>query len=136
MTPAEMAALHKAAFTQSRPWSAEEFASLLGTPGAFAIGDTRTFALVRITLDEAELLTFATHPGHQRQGHARRLMTDWQDEAARRGAARAFLEVAEDNVPALGLYLSGGYSVAGRRRGYYPRPGHTPADALVLTREI
>lgn len=136
MTPAGMAALHRAGFTQSRPWSEAEFAGLLATPGTFACGDARGFALVRVIADEAELLTLTTHPAHRRQGHARALMDRWQTQAAAQGAARAFLEVAADNAPALALYERAGFRRAGLRRAYYARAGGRAADAVVMTRAL
>lgn len=131
-----MAALHLAAFTQSRPWSEGEFRDLLSLPGTFATGDTSAFALVRVVLDEAELLTIATHPEHRRRGLARALMARWQAEAAALGATCAFLEVAEDNPGARSLYDACGYTEAGRRRRYYARPDGMAADALIMSREI
>lgn len=131
-----MAAIHAAAFEQSRPWSAGEFASLLSHPGVFAVGDLRAFALVRVVLDEAELLTIATHPDAHRQGLARALMDTWQTEAARRGARRAFLEVALDNDAARALYASCGYIRTGLRPAYYPRTGAHAADAVIMARDL
>lgn len=130
-----MAAVHAAA-TDDRPWSEDEFASLLDSPGCFAAGDARAFALVRVILDQAELLTIATHPDHRRQGLARALMADWQAAAARRGATRAFLEVAADNAPARALYDVCGYEAAGLRRGYYRRPTGPAADAVLMARTL
>lgn len=131
-----MATLHLAAFTQSRPWSEVEFRDLLTLPGTFATGDARAFALVRVVLDEAELLTIATHPDHRRQGLARDVMVRWQDQAAARGATRAFLEVAADNPGAISLYETCGYARAGCRKGYYARARGPAADALIMSREI
>ena len=135
LTPEAMARTHAAAM-QSRPWRAEEFAALLSHPGTFALGDTACFALVRVIADEAELLTIATHPGHRRQGLARACMAAWMAEAAARGAAQAFLEVAHDNAPALALYQAMGFSRSGLRPGYYPRPDAPAADAVVMTRAL
>lgn len=133
---ATFAALHHAAFTQSRPWSANEFDDLMGMSGCFAIGDPCAAALVRVVADEAELLTIATHPDHRRQGRARQLMDQWQAMARDRGAERAFLEVAEDNPAAIALYSACGFTTAGRRRGYYPRPSAPAADAVIMTRDL
>jgi ribosomal-protein-alanine N-acetyltransferase len=131
-----MAAAHAAAFTQSRPWSAAEFTSLLESPLVFAAGDTRAFALVRVIADEAELLTIATHPDFQRRGLARALMDQWQAEAAARGAASGFLEVAADNSAALALYEACGFETSGLRRGYYKRADGTAADAVLMQRPL
>lgn len=131
-----MAATHAAAFTGSRPWDAAEFAALLDQEFCFAVGDARCFALVRALAGEAELLTIATHPDHQRQGLARACMADWQARAHERGATRAFLEVAADNTAAIALYKMCGFEAAGLRRGYYRRAGQSPVDALVLSRDL
>ncbi|KIC11801.1 alanine acetyltransferase [Leisingera sp. ANG-M1] len=136
LTPEQMAAAHAAAFTQSRPWSADEFASLLESPLAFAAGDARCFALVRVIADEAELLTMATDPDHQQQGLARTCMAAWESIARERGAAEAFLEVAADNAPAQALYRTCGFAECGRRAGYYRREGAEPADAVLMRKAL
>ncbi len=136
LTPEDMATTHAAAFTQSRPWRAEEFSALIQLPGCFAIGDAACFALVRVIADEAELLTIATAPAQRRQGRARICMAAWMAEAATRGATRAFLEVAHDNVAALSLYETMGFHRSGLRRGYYPRTGAVAVDAVVMSRPL
>lgn len=99
-------------------------------------GDARCFALVRVVADEAELLTIATRPDQQRRGLARGCMAAWMAEAAARGAAQAFLEVAEDNAPARALYARLGFAETGRRRGYYGRDGAPAVDAIVMARAL
>ena len=136
MNPHEMAAIHAAAFSQSRPWSADEFAEFLAQPAVFACESGQSFALVRVIADEAELLTIATHPSVQREGRARELMHMWQSEAVRRGAQHAFLEVAADNSAAQHLYLSCGFVQAGLRKDYYARAGGRAADAVIMTRDL
>ncbi|MEW2913110.1 GNAT family N-acetyltransferase [Leisingera sp. JC11] len=136
LTPAQMAATHAAGFTQSRPWSALEFAALLDSPLIFAAGDARCFALVRVIADEAELLTIVTDPAHQRQGLARACMAGWESLACARGAAEVFLEVAEDNAPAQALYRSCGFAECGRRAGYYRREGANRADAILMRKSL
>ncbi|NCO20662.1 MAG: GNAT family N-acetyltransferase [Rhodobacterales bacterium] len=135
MTPAEMAAIHAAAMSTPRPWSGGEFAALLALPGTFATDIVpHAFALGRVTLDEAELLTLATHPDHRRLGLARAHLAAFHHRAAACGAARAFLEVAADNAPARALYDAAGYTTAGTRRGYYTGANGAAVDALVMVR--
>lgn len=136
MTPQTLAALHAAAFSATRAWSADEFASLLKHPGTFSVGDTRSFALVRTVLDEAELLTIATAPDMRRQGLARATLLAGEMQAKDQGATRIFLEVAEDNAPAIALYTSAGYSQIGRRPGYYVPKNGAPVAALVLHKSL
>lgn len=131
-----MAVLHAAAFTQSRPWSTSEFAGFLGQPSCFTVGDNRCFALIRTIVDEAELLTIATHPDYQNQGLATKIMGNWLHLAAQRGAARAFLEVAADNQVAIALYARSGFSPCGRRPGYYHRKGQDSVDAVVMAHDL
>jgi [ribosomal protein S18]-alanine N-acetyltransferase len=136
MTPDDMATCHAAAFDQSRPWSAKEFADLQANAFTFACGDSRCFALVQAIAGEAELLTIATHPTFQRQGLARQCMEIWHGEAVIRGATRAFLDVAADNPAAIALYERHGYTPCGQRRGYYQRQGADPVDAIVMERRL
>lgn len=136
MSPEDLARLHAAAFDLDRPWTAAEFAGLLAAPGALLLGNARAMLLARVALDEAELLTLATDPAHRRRGLAAGLLAAFHDAASARGATRAFLEVAEDNLPARALYDRAGYAPAGRRPRYYARPGARPAAALVLARPL
>jgi ribosomal-protein-alanine N-acetyltransferase len=52
------------------------------------------------------------------------------DRARTAGATVAFLEVAEDNPAAQGLYRKLGFRVVGRRNDYYKRR-HGPAVAAL-----
>jgi ribosomal-protein-alanine N-acetyltransferase len=90
------------------------------------------FLLARIAADEAEVLSLGVAPQCQRHGLARRLLAALRDELQGKGAKRLFLEVAADNTPAVGLYLSFGFREVGRRRAYYARRGAAAADAVVL----
>ena len=86
----------------------------------------------RVIGPEAELLTLATDPAARRQGLARTLMARFEAEARARGAQTLFLEVAENNVPALALYSGCGYARAGRRPAYYRMENAQPVAALLL----
>lgn len=136
MTPEEMAALHAAAFTQSRPWSADEFAALLASPFCFLVGDAKSFALGRAIADEAELLTIATHPDARRLGLAHDRLSAFEQGARSRGATSAFLEVAADNPAAVALYTAQGYLRTHRRKAYYARPDAPAVDALIMRKTL
>ncbi len=132
MTPETLAAVHARAFVEERAWTAAEFATLLAQSSALVAGDARSFVLGRVALDEAEVLTLATDPGHRRQGLARAALADFEARAVARGAARVFLEVAEDNTAARALYSGASYRQVGRRAGYYAGG----VAALVLEKRI
>jgi ribosomal-protein-alanine N-acetyltransferase len=136
MTAEDLAITHAAAFTAERPWTAREFADLLAQPTTRLFGDARSFLLARMILDEAEVLTLATHPAHRRQGLARAALTAFLTEARTSGATRAFLDVAEDNRPARTLYAAAGFTEIARRPAYYTAPEGVRITALVLARDL
>jgi ribosomal-protein-alanine N-acetyltransferase len=90
------------------------------------------FCIAWVVFDELHINTLAVSPSHRRQGLATALLRSVLAEAAREGARRATLEVRESNTAALHLYARLGFSVSGRRPGYYANP---PEDALILWRE-
>lgn len=134
MTADDLARLHAACFTTPRPWSVEEFSGLLAEPGSILVAGAFGFALGRIVLDEAELLTIAVDPGKRRNGIGRGLLAGFLEAAAAKGASSVFLEVASDNAPAMGLYQAAGFVKAGLRRGYYREAGGRRTDAVLMRR--
>lgn len=136
LTADQMADTHRAAFNQSRPWGKVEFESLLKDRFTFAIGNRYCFALGRVIADEAELLTLATHPDHQRQGLAHALMQRWMSAVTAKGACDAFLEVAQDNHSAQHLYLKLGFIRVGHRKAYYTRKNAPPVAAVLMKRQL
>ena len=131
MTAAEMAQLHARCFVVPRPWTEMEFAAFARDPHCFFLRDPHGFALGRLMVDEAELLTFAVAPERRRGGIGRRLFEGFEAEAVKRGAQRAFLEVASGNTAAISLYRNAGYTEVGRRPGYY-----AGQDALILSKSF
>jgi ribosomal-protein-alanine N-acetyltransferase len=117
-----LAALHAACFDEA--WTREAFDSLLASPGAFALigrqdGLDRGFVLVRVVLDEAEVLSVGVSPPARRRGLARCLLAEAARQAGAAGATRLFLEVSIANDAALRLYRKMGFVEIGRRQGYY-----------------
>ncbi|EAQ06804.1 MULTISPECIES: GNAT family N-acetyltransferase [Yoonia] len=136
MTPEALAYIHALAFSSTRAWSAAEFRDLLDQRGMILTGDDRAFALLRVTLDEAEVLTIATAPEHRRKGLARAVLAQAETAVQALGAAVIFLEVAEDNDAARALYAQAGYAQIGRRPGYYLPKDAAPVAALVLRKAL
>jgi ribosomal-protein-alanine N-acetyltransferase len=134
---ARLADIHALAF--ARPWSEAALAELLATPGTLALladgeGDVGGFVLLRVVAGEGEVLTLAVSPARRRRGLGRALVDAALDAGAAEGAAAVWLEVAEDNHAARGLYEAAGFAEAGRRKAYYPRAGAPAVDAVVLRR--
>lgn len=137
LTPEAMAQTHAAAFKLTRPWAAHEFYDLIASPTCFVVGDAQCFALSRVIADEAELLTIATHPDHQRQGRAKTVMDSLHSQLQTRGAVQIFLEVAAPNLGALALYEGLGYHHVGRRKAYYtPTSAGEALDAILMQRKL
>jgi ribosomal-protein-alanine N-acetyltransferase len=136
MTPDDLAATHKLAFTTDRPWSAAEFTDLLAQRGAVLCWTPASFVLGRVIMDEAEILTVATAPDQRRKGLAYKAVAGFCDQAQQDGAATVFLEVAADNAAAIALYTALGFAKVGQRRAYYDRANGPAVDALVLRRTL
>ena len=121
-----LAAMHEQAFPRD-PWDAASFAAVLAMPGVAGLIDERGgFLLLRMVLDEAEILTIGvTAP---RQGIGLALMREGLRLAAIGGVREMHLEVAAANAAARALYTRLGFTQIGLRRAYYPDGG----DALTL----
>ena len=136
---AAIAALHAQSF--HRGWSDEEVESLLvdGHVLAHSLrvgGGFAGFVLSRCAGDEAEILSIAVARRHQGRGLARQLLTLHLGRLAALGVKALFLEVDENNAPAIALYRGTGFREVGRRPNYYPLPDGRTAAALVLRRDI
>jgi [ribosomal protein S18]-alanine N-acetyltransferase len=91
------------------------------------------WAGVRVVADSAEILTVGVVPQARRQGIGARLLAMLLDEARRRGAVEAFLEVRVDNLAAQQLYERAHFLRMGIRRGYYDGGR---VDAVVMRRDL
>jgi len=121
------------------PWSAsqykEEFSSptrhfvvalddaqsIIGYAGVFAPGGA-----------EADVLTVGVIANHRGKGIARQLMALITDWAKQQGSIAMMLEVKVDNLEAIGLYESLGYSKLNVRKDYFG----AGLDALVMRLEL
>lgn len=121
-------------------WTASQCAGLLPLPGVWLTvarreDDVVGFAMARQVADEAELLLLAVHPAARRHGLGRSLLQHFFSAAISRGAGRLHLEVRDGNH-ALHLYHEAGFTVVGRRRGYYKGFDGSVFDALSLSRPV
>ena len=91
------------------------------------------FAAFYRIIDEAELLTMAVDPEHQRQGVGRALLQDARQRLLEAGTQRVYLEVRPSNHPALKLYYGAGFGLHSQRKDYYRDP---PEDAYVLELDL
>ena len=95
--------------------------SVIGYAGIFAPGGA-----------EADVLTVGVVPMHRGQGIARELMARITKWAMEEGSIAMMLEVKTDNVEAISLYETLGYSKLNVRKDYFG----TGLDALVMRKEL
>jgi ribosomal-protein-alanine N-acetyltransferase len=134
-----LAQLHGASF--HRGWDEGEFEQMLNErntlvhrlrQGRNIIG----FAVSRMAADEAEILSIAVDPQHRGRGLSRNLLLTHLGHLAGHGVRTVFLEVEENNQPALQLYNRAGFTVNGRRERYYKQRGGEPLNALLMRRDL
>jgi [ribosomal protein S18]-alanine N-acetyltransferase len=137
------AELHSEAF--ARPWSGDEFASLLSQDATFGFVARRVGAkegppvgvvLARMAAGEAEILTIVVSKKARRQGVGRVLMDAVLQRLHADRASALFLEVDEENQGALALYRRLRFAEVGRRPAYYSDDKGRKTSALVLKRVL
>ena len=134
-----LAQLHGASF--HRGWGEAEFEQMLRErntlvhrlrQGRNIIG----FAVSRMAVDEAEILSIAVDSRHRGRGLSRNLLLTHLGHLAGRGVRTVFLEVEENNRPARRLYDRAGFSITGRRERYYKQVSGEPLNAMLMRRDL
>ena len=130
--------IHRKCFDD--PWTEDNFRALLSDAtvlGTVSGGDAiECCLLVRTAADEAEVLTLATIPQARRKGLASLLLEAAIREMAAGGVRSFFLEVAENNRPALALYAKSGFRAVGKRPNYYVSKQGGAVNALILRQDL
>lgn len=90
------------------------------------------YVCIRCMLDTAHILNLAVLPELRRRGIGSSLLQSALEELRqlRPDVESLTLEVRESNTPAIKLYEKFGFTITGRRRGYYQMPEE---DALILS---
>ncbi len=91
--------------------------------------------LVRDAADESEILTFAVDPLRWNNGIGKQLMAAVCVQCESRNVLSLFLEVAEDNIPAIAVYRATGFEQVGERAAYYRNAGK-PINALIMLKTL
>lgn len=119
----------------SFPWSESVFRGCFRPDyrlWALEMGESLSgYAVVAYMAGEAHLLNLCVAASQRRSGAGRRLLRHLVAESARDGMSQVLLEVRGSNSGAMDLYASEGFTVIGRRPGYYPG-GREREDALVM----
>ncbi len=123
----------------STVWREEQFFLALQLKVFFAFGlfleNGRLVGYISLyhLAGELEILNIAVNREHRRKGFALRLLTEALRQGRERGLERAVLEVRPSNAAAIALYERLGFSLAGKRPGYYEDTGE---DALVYAASL
>jgi ribosomal-protein-alanine N-acetyltransferase len=122
------------------PWSKNMFLEELAQPSShcFLLSHNSDapkdiplgFICFRTLGEESELLNLAIAPHHRQKGLAKKLVQFYIDFCHERGVKQFYLEVNPQNLPALRLYQSFAYKVAGKRKKFY----QGQYDALLMER--
>ena len=128
--------LHQLSFESA--WGVEAFERMLTMPqnrGLIAQVDEQPVGLVvfQIAGEDSDLVTLCVAPEWRHRGIASGLYVHGERLLAGLGVTSIFLEVAEDNQAARGLYASLGFEKTGMRPDYYARQGEN-ANAIIMRR--
>jgi ribosomal-protein-alanine N-acetyltransferase len=129
------------------PWGADYYRTSSLIPGQFinlvllaggkegresrSRGRPLGYCSCRLVLDEVHVYKFAVDPPIQGRGLGKALLDGLLERCRRWGVRMITLEVRPTNFRAIRLYTCAGFTVIGRRRGYYPDNGE---DCLVMER--
>ncbi len=91
------------------------------------------YIIIKVILDEAEVLRFGVKKERQGQGIGKGLLMMALDVLRKRGVKKVFLEVSADNTKAQRLYEKLEFKKVGERKDYYS-PGK-PAFIMCKTLE-
>ena len=134
----QVVSLENASFPQ--PWPAEIFLAEMKHPRALVLAaltlpseQLAGYMCLWIEKQVVQVQNLAVNPAFRRRGVGRRLLLQGLEEAKRRGAKLASLEVRPSNLAARRLYASAGFTTLGTRPGYYQPEGE---DALLLGRRL
>lgn len=136
MTPKQLAAIHKLCFTQPRPWSEDEFQTLLDSRQIQLVTSADGFAVLQIAGPEAELLTIAVSPDSQGTGQGTELLNTVLEQAKTAGCEEIFLEVVDENVIAISLYRKAGFDDRAIRKDYYDGLNGRKSSALIMHKTL
>lgn len=117
----------------SKAWDEREFADLLNLPTSRLWMNEKGLLFCSHVADEMEILTFGVVPEYRRQGEGLNLLNQMFQYAQEYKVQKIFLDVAENNLPAIKLYEKTGFHLLNKRKGYYQN-GKT--DALIYVKVL
>ena len=119
----------------STPWSATSFLNEIYKPYSLinvaVLGDRIIgYICANCITNEGHILNLAVHPYFRRQGIAKTLVKEVQNELKENSCRYIYLEVRTSNFGARKFYEHLGFRVIGMRKNYYTMPME---DAVIMT---
>ncbi len=90
------------------------------------------YILSLLVIGELQINNVAIHPQFRKRGLATLLVKHLLEQAKQKESSRAFLEVKVSNTAAIKTYERCGFSIDGKRKGYY----QDGEDALLMSRTL
>ena len=119
------------------PWTINQFAESLQKQHCFVLiinNQVSGFLIFSLVAGESELFNIAVAKTQQGYGYGKKLLQFYLAQISGH-ASRALLEVRSDNEVAIELYDKTGFTITGRRKGYYRIAG-LPVDALLMSLDM
>lgn len=89
------------------------------------------YAGASISYEQSDILYVAVLPKHRRQGIATKLLNELIYHLEKRGVTEVFLDVNENNLAAISLYLRLGFEKINTRKNYYG-----DSDAIIMKKVL
>lgn len=121
----------------SLPWSENAIRSELSNPLSLWLVALKDDVLIgyvgsQSVMDEADMMNLAVDANYRRQGIGEQLVASLVDHLKQLNVHSLTLEVRSSNTSAIKLYEKNGFTIVGKRPGYYQKPKE---DALILRKE-
>lgn len=89
------------------------------------------FAGIKVVLAEADIMNIVTRKNFRKQGIGNILLENLLKLAKTLNVSTLFLEVNNQNLPAISLYKNFGFQIIGTRKNYYNKN-----DGIVMNKQI
>ena len=133
----KLANLHNLCFEQTPPpYSAASFYEFLKDVNCHLFEKGRKgFAIAKLCDEVADIVTIAVDPNFQRSGVGEQLLRKLINKLTLLGANQFFLEVADNNLPAINLYRKLNFKPIYKRKNYFSN-NDKKLDATVFKRVL
>ena len=133
----KLASLHNLCFKQTPPpYSAASFYEFLKDVNCHLFEKGRKgFAIAKLCDEVVDIVTIAVDPNFQRSGVGEQLLRKLINKLTFLGANQFFLEVADNNLPAINLYRKLNFKPIYKRKNYFSN-NDKKLDATVFKRVL